>query len=145
MREENSGNAWAPSSCLLQHCPGSLSSSLSAPHYFNYTCHLRSSHFTSMLGFLSLLTGTVNWACLSCWLGLDLGLRLRADLGSGEWWERGRTRVGVIMKGRDVMSLRHWGALGTLPASCLRWDASILTAAEMDEEERREYEKMEQP
>lgn len=24
------------------------------------------------------LTGTVNWACLSCWLGLDLGMRL--------WW-----------------------------------------------------------
>lgn len=84
-REENWGNAWAPSSCLLQCRPSSLSSSLSAPHYFNYTCHLRSSHFTSLLGFLSLLTGTVNWACLSCWLGLDLGLKL--------WWGQILTRV----------------------------------------------------
>ena len=62
-------------------CPQAFS----APHYFNYTCHLRSSHFTSLLGFLSPLTETVNWACLSCRLGLDLGLNL--------WWGQILTRV----------------------------------------------------
>ena len=142
---ENSGNAWAPSSCLLQCRPGSLSSSLSAPHYFNYTCHLRSSHFTSLLGFLSPLTGTVNWACLSCWLGLDPGLRLGvgAHLGSGEWWERGRRGREWFWKGRDVMSLRQCRAIGTLHGSSLHCEASILTAAETEEERRgRRGEKM---
>lgn len=50
----------------------------------------------------------------------------------------GQTRVGVILEGRVIMSLRQCGAIGTLHGFSLRCEASILTAAETEQEERRE-------
>lgn len=52
----------------------------------------------------------------------------------------GQARAGVILEGRVVMSLRQCRAIGTLHGSSLHCEASILTAAEMEEEERREGE-----
>lgn len=59
-----------------------------------------------------------------------------ADFDSGKWWEWGR-QAGVILAGRVVMSLRQCRAIGTLHGSSLHCEASILTAAETEEEERR--------
>lgn len=55
----------------------------------------------------------------------------------------GQARAGAILEGRVVMSLRQCRAIGKLHGSSLRCEASILTAAEMEEEEgRRAEEKM---
>lgn len=48
----------------------------------------------------------------------------------------GQARAGVILAGRVVMSLRQCRAIGTLHGSSLHCEASILTAAEREEEER---------
>lgn len=53
----------------------------------------------------------------------------------------GQARAGVILEGRVVMSLRQCSAIGTLRGSSLHCEASILTAAETEEEERKEGEK----
>lgn len=52
----------------------------------------------------------------------------------------GQARAGVILEVRVVMSLRQCRAIGTLHGSSLHSEASILTAAEMEEEEQREGE-----
>lgn len=49
----------------------------------------------------------------------------------------GQARAGVILEGRVVMSLRQCSAIGTLRGSSLHCEASILTAAETEEEERK--------
>ncbi len=52
----------------------------------------------------------------------------------------GQARAGVILEGRVVMSLRQCRAIGTLHGSSLHCEASILTAAEKEKQERREGE-----
>lgn len=49
----------------------------------------------------------------------------------------GQVGVGVILEGRVVMSLRQCRAIGTLHGSSLHCEASILTAAEMEQEKGR--------
>lgn len=50
----------------------------------------------------------------------------------------GQARAGVILAGRVVMSLRQCRAIGTLHGSSLHCEASILTAAEREEDGRRD-------
>ena len=52
----------------------------------------------------------------------------------------GEARAAVILEGRVEMSLRQCRAIGTLRGSSLYCEASILTTAEMEDEERREGE-----
>lgn len=84
-----------------------------------------------------LLTGPVchaGWGWIRGW-GWGGG---RFRLG---WVVRvGQARAGVILEGRVVMSLRQCRAIGTLRGSSLHCEASILTAAETEEEEGREGE-----
>lgn len=52
----------------------------------------------------------------------------------------GQARAGMILEGRIVMSLRQCRAIGTLRGSSLHCEASIFTAAEMEDEDTSEGE-----
>lgn len=82
-----------------------------------------------------LLTGPVchaGWGRIWVW-----------SCGGGRFWlewmvRAGQARAGVILAGRVVMSLRQCRAIGTLHGSSLHCEASILTAAEREEDGRRD-------